>query len=301
MYVTTSTRPLFLLLILVASISLAPPSLKPNLMFTFPIPRPVASGESAHLRLSSSSYSPTKVFPGDEDVEITVTVVNTGDETADNSRAKIGFPEGFTPSYEGAGVVNLGSISEGSTGSFTFNLDVADLVEPKTYELKLRLEWHGGENTEEVPIRISKKASFSIESVKTNKMRIEPGDTSVKITLMIKNTADVDAEEVVLRLKGSIFSVTTIVFLGTVYAGQTVPAIFEVDIDGETPTGEINVQLHISWLQEGRTIDENLTFPLTIHPPLIPWYGWVGIIAITTFLIYRFRGRLIQTIRKKNA
>jgi hypothetical protein len=260
---------------------------------------PFGDGETAHLRLSSSSYSPTRVFPGDEDVEVTVTVVNTGDETADNSRAKIGFPEGFAPSYEGSGVVNLGSISSGSTSSFTFDLDVADSVEAKTYELKLYLEWHGGENTEEIPIRVSEKAYFTIVNVGTSKMRIEPGDTSIKITIMLKNEGEVDAEEVAARLKGSIFSVTTIIFLGTIYAGQTVPAIFEVDIDSSSPTGTVDGQLHISWLQKGRTIDATLTFPLTIHPPLIPWYGWVGLVVLVAFVIYRLRGRLTRGTRER--
>lgn len=260
---------------------------------------PLGDGESAHLRLSSSSYSPTRVFPGDEDVEVTVVVVNTGDETADNSRAKIGFPEGFAPSYEGSGVVNLGSIAEGSTKTFTFDLDVSDSVESKTYELKLYLEWHGGENTEEIPIRISDKAHFKIVSVETNSIRIKPGDASVKITIMLKNEGDVDAEEVAARLKGSVFSVTTIIFLGTVYAGQTVPAIFEVDIDSSAPTGTVDGQLSISWLQKGRTIDETLTFPLTIYPPLIPWYGWLGLAAVAALVIYRFRGRLPWGTRER--
>lgn len=260
---------------------------------------PLGDGESAHLRLSSSSYSPTRVFPGDEDVEVTVIVVNTGDETADNSRAKIGFPEGFAPSYEGSGVVNLGSISEGGTRTFTFSLDVSDSVESKTYELKLYLEWHGGENTEEIPIRISDKAHFKIVSVETSSMRIEPGAASVKINIMLKNEGDVDAEEVAARLKGSVFSVTTIIFLGTVYAGQTVPAIFEVDIDSSAPTGTVDGQLNISWLQKGRTIDETLTFPLTIYPPLIPWYGWAGLAAVAALVIYRFRGRLTRSRRER--
>ena len=259
----------------------------------------VLAGSSPNVTLVQSSYYPRKVFPGDEEVAVTAVIGNTGTSTAENTKAVLHFPDGFTPSYAGADKANLGNIPSMGQRSITFYVDIDESAEPETYELRLTLDWEGSSTEKGIPVTVSKKASFKIEDVETNRFRIEPGDRGIKLSVTIRNTGEVEAKEVNIQLIGGMFSGTVVSFLGTLYPGQSRQAVFEVDLSELSETGDVQVQVQIEWLQEGRTLDTTLMFTLTISPPLIPWYGWVIILAIISLVAYRYRAKLKQALKER--
>ena len=147
-----------------------------------------------------------------------------------------------------------------------FYLDVDESTPHGLYNLELELVHDDGRSSLTVPLLISEKANFEIVDLNISPREIHPGDRGIKIQATIKNSGDIEAKEVVIKLVGSSFSGMTTSFLGVLNPNDEAKAIFDVDVSEQATTGENWLQFQISWMQEGRSLTQNIFYKIQISP-----------------------------------
>jgi|GEM_PF-5103505 len=265
---------------------------------TFNIPIQVSEKKTPKITLVSSSYIPSRVYPGDSEVSIFVNLLNSGEDKAEDVEVSLILPKGFKSTTPSSTKAIPGTIMPGSSIQFRFYIDVMDSTASKSYNLTLNVTYKSGFQTFNIPIQVSEKASFKILSI--NPQSMYAGDTKVKIIVNVKNTGNVDADSVSLELiGGNRITGTTIDYLGLIEAGGEKSAIFIVDVDESTPTGDLNVKINIAWLQDGKMFTQsiNATFNIlkprslierikeALNIPLLPYFLVLSIISISVLVI----------------
>ncbi|MEM2708483.1 MAG: NEW3 domain-containing protein [Candidatus Methanomethylicia archaeon] len=258
----------------------------------------IFSVKSPHFTLVSSSYIPSRVYPGDSEVSIFVNLLNSGEDKAEDVEVSLILPKGFKSTTPSSTKAIPGTIMPGSSIQFRFYIDVMDSTASKSYNLTLNVTYKSGFQTFNIPIQVSEKASFKILSI--NPQNMYAGDTKVKIIVNVKNTGNVDADSVSLELiGGNRITGTTIDYLGLIEAGGEKSAIFIVDVDESTPTEDLNVKINIAWLQDGKMFTQsiNATFNIlkprslierikeALNIPLLPYFLVLSIISISVLVI----------------
>jgi hypothetical protein len=221
---------------------------------------------NVEFALQRSCQTPSKVFPGDLNIILTAIIVNTGSEGATHLNATLKLPEGIKPSWAKSDNVYVGNAFPGTPMECTFYLDIEESTPPRLYNLELELVHDNGKSSLTVPLLISEKANFEIVDLNISPREIHPGDRGIKIQVGIKNSGNVEAKEVVIKLVGSSFSGMTTSFLGVLNPNDEAKAIFDVDVSELATTGENLLQFQISWMQEGRSLTQNIFYKIQISP-----------------------------------
>ena len=264
--------------------------------------------------LLKSSYSPTKVFPGDRDIQINAEIQNNGTRRARDAAISLKLPTFLLPSYEGATEQYFDEISAGESVQLTFYVDIVDHAEAGNYNIKCKIEFDDDEEESvSIPFRISGKAEW--EFVKVEPYTITAGENDVELQVWILNNASVEAKDVTVQLRGgNDISGKTVDYLGNVKANETVSAFFEIDISPSVATGERELELQITWTQDDQSLSQTRAFPVYIMRP-IPFtlldlwemapYLTIGIsVAVTVaiaigLLVAEKRLKIREKIRRK--
>jgi uncharacterized membrane protein len=221
---------------------------------------------NVEFALQRSCQTPSKVFPGDLNIILTAIIVNTGNEEATHLNATLKLPEGIKPSWAKSDNVYVGNAFPDTPMECKFYLDIEESTPPGLYNLELELVHDDGKSSLTVPLLISEKANFRIVDLNISPREIHPGDRGIKIQVRIKNSGNVEAKEVVIKLVGSSFSGMTTSFLGVLNPNDEAKAIFDVDVSELATTGENLLQFQISWTQEGRSLTQNIFYKIQISP-----------------------------------
>ena len=251
---------------------------------------------NVEFALQRSCQTPSKVFPGDSNIILTAIIVNTGSEEATHLNATLKLPEGIKPSWAKSNNVYVGNAFPDTPVECRFYLDIEESTPPRLYNLELELVHDNGKSSLTVPLLISEKANFEIVDLNISPREIHPGDRGIKIQVGIKNSGNVEAKEVVIKLVGSSFSGMTTSFLGVLNPNDEAKAIFDVDISELATTGENWLQFQISWTQEGRSLTQNIFYKIEIsssNPYFYVYFLAPTIIAIVivAYLVKRLSKR----------
>jgi len=261
-------------------------------------------GGGAEFKLLGTGYLPTAVFPGDREVVLQATLANLGPYTAEGVEVSLSLEEGMSPTYAGSTTVSLGTVAAGQARQLSFKVDLAEGLEPGRYELPLRVSFKGGSQQLTLPIEVSRKARFSLEEVLFTPAKLRRDARGVSISLTLRNVEDVDAEQVRVRLLGTILSGTTVAYLGTVPKGSTAVAYFEVDVSPTAPLGVVDVEAEALWVQRGRTLSQKLWFRAEVEEggltallaPLLeaPWEVRLGLAGLAAVAVASAVAALIR-------
>jgi hypothetical protein len=221
---------------------------------------------NVEFALQRSCQTPSKVFSGDLNIILTAIIVNTGSKEATHLNATLKLPEGIKPSWAKSNNVYIGNAFPDTPVECKFYLDVDESTPHGLYNLELELVHDDGRSSLTVPLLISEKANFEIVDLNISPREIHPGDRGIKIQATIKNSGDIEAKEVVIKLVGSSFSGMTTSFLGVLNPNDEAKAIFDVDVSEQATTGENWLQFQISWMQEGRSLTQNIFYKIQISP-----------------------------------
>jgi hypothetical protein len=232
----------------------------------FNIPIQVSEKKTPKIMLVSSSYIPSKVYPGDSEVSVLVSLVNSGEDKAEDVEVSLILPEGFRSTTPSSTRASVGVTAPGQVLQLKFYVDIDESAKPSNYSLTLNVTYKGGFQIFNIPIQVSEKASFKILSITPRS--IHAGDTKVKIMVNLKNTGNVDADSVSLELiGGNRVTGTTVDYLGLIEAGGEKYAMFIVDVDENTPTGELNAKINVIWLQDSRMFTQSINVTFNILKP----------------------------------
>jgi hypothetical protein len=222
-------------------------------------------GGGAEFKLLGTGYLPTAVFPGDREVVLQATLANLGPYTAEEVEVSLSLQGGITATYAGSTTMSLGTVAAGQARQLSFKVDLAEGLEPGRYELPLHVSFKGGSQQLTLPIEVSRKARFSLEEASFTPAKLRRDARGVSIALTLRNLEDVDAEQVRVRLLGTVLSGTTVAYLGTVPKGSRAVASFEVDVSPTAPLGSLDVEAEVLWAQRGRTLSQKLWFKAEVE------------------------------------
>ena len=226
----------------------------------------VFSVKAPHFTLLGSSYIPSRVYPGDSEVSVLVSLVNSGEDKAEDVEVSLILPEGFKSTTPSSTRILPGTLMPGLPTQLRFYIDIMDSTAPGSYNSTLNVTYRGGFQIFNIPIQVSEKASFNILSVTPR--NIHAGDTKVKIIVNLKNTGNVDADSVSLELiGGNRVTGTTVDYLGLIEAGGEKSAIFIVDVDENTPIGDLNAKINVIWLQDSKMFTKSINVTFNILKP----------------------------------
>ena len=225
---------------------------------------PVIYNETPRLSMISSVYVPTKLFPGDKNVQINVVISNPTMKIIRNIIAELILPNDIKPSYAGSSRVSLGSLPPGYTVTLTYYLDIEENAKPRSTNLELLVIFDGGKNRFNIPIIIERKGSFSIESISPS--ILELGKRGITLQIGIINNGSVNVDNVYLELMASgILKGELVSYVGKLESGESKTVSFSVDVSSDAPIGNITLDLKISWIQEGRFLTSTYGIKIAIR------------------------------------
>lgn len=251
-----------------------------------PIP---AEAASERFVLQESSYSPSKVFPGDNEIAISIKIKNKSSKTATDVEACLNLPSGMRSSYAGSIEQYLGDVESKQTVSLLFYIDILDTAEAKKYDLELKLDWGTGEDTLEVPFYVGEKVAFVIIDATPHKL--QAGAKGVQVKLFILNNSTIEANDVMVEfIGGNGITGQTQDFLGTIYSNATKYASFELDISNNVAKGSQTVNIRLTWVQSSKIVSDTLYLDIIIEgPSYVAWFIVIGVIFVAIFVVYRLR------------
>jgi hypothetical protein len=249
---------------------------------------------NVEFALQRSCQTPSKVFSGDLNIILTAIIVNTGSKEATHLNATLKLPEGIKPSWAKSNNVYIGNALPDTPVECNFYLDVEESTTHGLYNLELELVHDDGRSSLTVPLSISDKANFGIVDLNISPREIHPGDRGIKIQVTIKNSGNIEAKEVVIKLVGSSFSGMTTSFLGVLNPNDEAKAIFDVDVSEQATTGENWLQFQISWMQEGRSLTQNIFYKIQISPSNPYFYVYLLAPTLTAILIVAYLAKKIS-------
>jgi len=249
---------------------------------------------NVEFALQQSCQTPSKVFPGDLNIILTTIIVNTGSKEATHLNATLKLPEGIKPSWAKSNNVYIGNAFPDTPVECKFYLDVEESTPHGPYNLELELLHDDGRSSLTVPLSISEKGNFEIVDLNISPREIHTGDRGIKIQATIKNSGNIEAKEVVIKLVGSSFSGMTTSFLGVLNPKDEAKAIFDVDVSEQAATGENWLQFQISWMQEGRSLTQNIFYKIQISPSNPYFYVYLLAPTLTAILIVVYLAKRIS-------
>jgi len=242
----------------------------------------VVYNETPHIILTSSSYIPTSVFPGDKFVKLSLTISNPTSKMIENASAELVLGNEFKASYAMSTKISIGTILPGQVTNLNFFIDVNDDAEPGLKNLFLIVRFSGGVNTFKVPIIIKEKAKFVITSYSPE--TLPRGGRGIVFRIGLKNVGNVDAEAIYLQLMGgTILKGEVVTYVGKLISGEETCISFTVEVSNSAPLGEVSLDLKITWTQENRVLSEisKLFVVIVSGSPISSVYGLtLGLISL---------------------
>ena len=213
----------------------------------------------AVLQVSGVSATPTPMLPGDRAVYLHVAIANTGDAAAEDVQLTLReVPGVLEATYAGSNSVLLPYIPPGSVVDAVFLVDVDEGAEAGEYQIPLTAEYEGGSENLTVSITIREKARFVLKSLSFDP-EPRPGLRRVKVEVELRNVANEAAENVRVSIVSPYLTGSTASLVGDVDADSpAILIVLEVDVDDGAPTGEVPIDIRVSWSQDGRSLSQTI-------------------------------------------
>lgn len=267
------------------------------------------------LSIGDIESDPSRIKPGDDNVKLTVTILNLGDGRAQGLKAQlVGLPDGieFSESYSGSEL--LGNVEADGTADATFYIDVDESVEPKEHLAGLKVEYKYKPDEEEndfvfeqktLPLRISVKPVplYEITATALTPEELTAGDDEVKLKITITNVGHETGDSVKLKAYGKTeqpfsFEQSSDFIAPSLEPGESGDAtlVFDVDDDANLQTYYLDLEIKNIVNEDVITYDKKVTVAVTYPKPDNPWRFVIpGVIvlaiAAVVIIVNMFRKR----------
>ncbi len=255
------------------------------------------------LRIQNVVTLPTKIYPGNKQVQLAVQIVNSGLGTAKDLQLRLDLKDPFKPSSSGSDKHYVGTLPAGQVSEANFIIDIDENAKFGKYFAVLAIEVDGKPiQIGEVPIYLNEKVKFEVASYTPTTLRV--GDSGRVIRVELKNAGSVKADSVRIQLRvGNFYSGTLTDFLGTMIAGESKVAFFTVDVDSKAIPRDYTFDLRLDWTQEDNPLDDTLRLSFDLQSPAAPVATMIFIliaaIAAGWYFLVRRRKVVIKLPRLK--
>ncbi|QKR00447.1 S-layer protein [Metallosphaera tengchongensis] len=220
---------------------------------------------------------PPQVFPGFYDVRIGTILTNYGTASAQN--AYITFQSPFPVVSQSN--ITVGAIPPGVPVNSSFIINVPDNTPAGQYHLTFNVYYDGGSYTKTYTLTVYPKANITVVDVIYS--QLQPGDTKVPVTIVLKNIGNSTAKNVKAILGSSdviyphVSSSNPLQALtaseasvGDLSPGQETNVTYVIDVSGGASAGSYPLTLTLVWNQTGSFVPfvQNDQFHVTVSPPL---------------------------------
>jgi len=161
-----------------------------------------------NIEIGDIESEPRKILPDTDDVKITLTVLNIGDETAKNLKTTLILSDPLKFSDSFSDISLIGNLSADSSSQAVFFIDIPENADGGSYKAQLVAKYTlkdsiNKEFLEKVidfDIVVKPVPKFEIVSYETNPSELKAGDRGIKLKLKIKNIGQADAESVRIKI-----------------------------------------------------------------------------------------------------
>lgn len=251
------------------------------------------------VKVSTVTTVPSPVFPGDKVVKVICNIVNSGNYTAENTLIELGQVAGVAgPSYAGTDRYTIPYLQVGASLQIQFLIDISSGAAPGYYEVPLTIASAAANRTVPVPLTIREKAPLSVERIYFDR-DVTPGARSAKVFVQLSNNGSQTAEQLRLSLVSGYVTGSTSTLVGSLPSGSSKIVMMEVDIDQKALPEDLDIDVELSWVQDGRQLSSTSYCRLPISAPsgLSPLV-YVAAAAAMVVLAIVFRKRLYGLIKR---
>ena len=206
--------------------------------------------EGIVLGIANIVTEPSAVRPGDDFVEVTTYIENSGSKSAKSIEAKLSIPDGLEHSYSDNNRKWIGSLSSNESKQLSFFINIDENADSEQYALDLDLNYEDLDNNDytkklSFPLLIKERPNIEVVDVKGD------GKAGSKITLEVtlKNIGTEDAEAIdgrIIKQSSQPFSFDLRSnYVGELKVGETGKAVFTINIDKEAEQKEHSLKLLI--------------------------------------------------------
>jgi len=238
-----------------------------------------------------SLSSPLVVAGGENNLPLTIVLVNTGNVVASNVSVllKSQFPVKFESSS-----INVGYLPVGQPVEVTTYASIYPNASEGIYTIPIQVEYFNGvKQTVNMTVNINGYANFSISTLWgsiSSPITVSPGETQVPLTFVVRNLGDVNALNVSLNFNSEYpiqFTQKT-GYIGIVPAGEYNYVTVTVNVYTNATPGVYYIPVTLQYFQTKTTVytpviiySPNITVnAFTIPPQLFPGYYDVEVKAI---------------------
>ncbi|RLG73113.1 MAG: hypothetical protein DRO11_00470 [Methanobacteriota archaeon] len=192
------------------------------------------------INIANVLTSPTTIRPGDNLVEITMMVENSGEGEARNVETYLLLEYPFEASQTRSDRAYVGLLKPGESRNIVFKVDVDEKAEKKTYTIPLVVTYKEEDGSAKefrtgIELSLRGRPDFKIVKSWSEPLKLVQGQEDAKLYVTIKNIGSEQAESVelrVLRRSGQPFDFSKRSdFVGTLDPGEEATAILEFDVD----------------------------------------------------------------------
>ncbi|AHF81173.1 COG1361 S-layer family protein [Thermococcus paralvinellae] len=217
------------------------------------------------LIISKVSTSPSRVYPGTHNVEISLSVENIGSGEA---KYVLLIPKPQSPfelSDTSEQIINLGTLRQGDSANAVFRINVNEDAKGGSYKIPVEIQYKDSLGNSQkimlnVPIIIHEKPKLVVENVRFDKTPMQGEEVRVYIT--VKNIGGEKAENVMIEgvVKSSQpFTLTKRTdYIGNLKPGQSGEGVIELSIDRDAVPKTYVVQIRMRAVGDKESGDDNV-------------------------------------------
>jgi hypothetical protein len=206
--------------------------------------------EGVDLTADVQKTQPRVPRPGDDYVEMDLSLVNTGNKPIEELEIRPGTPENIETSYSRDEKFYISRINDGESYRQSFSVNLGEDLEPGTHWIDLAATYEdqdGNPYSQEirVPLRVEGRPDLEV----VNSSAVMKAGASKQLHVKVENTGEQDAESVTARMiaeRTQPFSLNDRSnYIGEIEAGETGEAVLKVSADrtANLKTHNVKVQL----------------------------------------------------------
>ncbi len=191
--------------------------------------------------------NPTQIFPGTQDAELMISVVNSGNVTASNVNVNVSVSRPM--SLASPSSTTIGLLPPGTPVQLTYLVSINSSASSPSYaEVSLKISYNGKSYISDLSVPISSRAQLSVSP---ESVSLTQGASDVTITYNITNYGNSTAKDVQAELLlPNMLSGNTYDYLGDIPPGGSATAVFSLEVGSGAPTGTFRGTMVTTWLQD---------------------------------------------------
>ena len=224
---------------------------------------------SSQVEVQGYMLNPPQIFPGTQDAEMYIFIVNSGNITASNVNVNVSARSPI--SIISSSKTTIGLLPPGTPVQLTYLISVNESSSsPASVPLYVQITYGGKSHETILALPISGRASFSVSP---SSIAVTQGDSDYYVTYTLYNYGNVTAKDVQAQLMlPNTISGNTFDYLGDISPGSNSTATFSLDVDSNAPTGTYGAVIEVMWQQSnapGQEFVSRIPVTFTIKESLL--------------------------------